>query len=173
MRMVVLRTAHRLFQERMRETALDLDDQSLVLLVADDDALENSLRHGFRPQLLFFAARFWAASVLVRAISRRTTRTRDVFCNWPLARWKRRLNCSFFNARISSDNWSSVMTRKSARRFLFFIGPALFYDALDKARLDRQFRGGERKRLTRYIDGHAVDLEHDAAGRDAHDPQFR
>src|SRR5471030_1332555 len=124
MGMIILRAPHRLLQERMRETALDLDDQSLVLLVADDDALENSLRHGFRPQLLVLVARFWAASVLERAMSRRTTRTRAVFCNWPLARWKRRLNCSFFRARISSDNWSSVITLRSPRRFFVFIGRA-------------------------------------------------
>jgi hypothetical protein len=29
----------------MRETPLDLHDNGLFLLVADDDALENSLRH--------------------------------------------------------------------------------------------------------------------------------
>src|SRR5271155_1156184 len=45
-RVIVLRAAHRLLQQRMRETALDLDDQGLLLLVADDDALEDSLRHG-------------------------------------------------------------------------------------------------------------------------------
>src|SRR5260370_18311215 len=124
MGVIVLRAAHRLLQKRMRDTALDLHDQGLSLRVADDDALENSLRHGSLPQLLFLAARFCAARVLVRARSRRTTRTRAVFCNCPLARWKRRLNCSFFNARISSDNWSSVITRRSDRRLFFFIsGP--------------------------------------------------
>ena len=33
----------------MRETALDLHDDGLFLLVADDDALENALRHILEP----------------------------------------------------------------------------------------------------------------------------
>src|SRR5271165_3473117 len=45
MRVVVLRPPHGLLQERMGEASLDLHDQRLFLLVADDDALQNSLRH--------------------------------------------------------------------------------------------------------------------------------
>src|ERR1700722_312432 len=110
--------------------------------------------------------------VLTRAMSRRTTRTCAVFCNWPLARWKRRLNCSFFSFRASSSSWSSVMTLMSDRRLLDFIGCLLFRDALNEARLDRQLRRGEFERLAGDHLRNAVDLEHDAARSDAHDPEL-
>src|SRR5262249_45976339 len=48
--------------------------------------------------------RFCAAMVLMRAMSRRTTRTRAVFSSWFVARWNRRLNCSFFSFRTSSSS---------------------------------------------------------------------
>src|SRR6516162_11138545 len=41
--------------------------------------------------------RFDCAIVFSRAMSRRTSRTRAVFSNCPLARWKRRLKCSFLS----------------------------------------------------------------------------
>src|SRR5271170_3138905 len=112
--------------------------------------------------------------VMTRAMSRRTTRTRAVSCNWPLAFWKRRLNCSFLSLSASSLSWSSVMTRRSERRLLVFIVPRpLFRDALDEARLDRQLGRSEAERLARQALRHAVDLEHDAARRNARDPKFR
>ena len=37
--------AHGLLQDRMREAALDADNDRLVLLVADHHALQRSLRH--------------------------------------------------------------------------------------------------------------------------------
>ena len=43
----------------------------------------------------------------------------------------------------------------------------------DEARLDRQLGGAEAQRLLGELDRHAVDLEHDAAGLDARDPEFR
>jgi hypothetical protein len=49
-------------------------------------------------------ARFCPAMVFMRAMSRRMTRTREVFSSWPVARWKRRLNCSFFSLRTSSSS---------------------------------------------------------------------
>src|SRR5215813_10639980 len=42
---VLLRAPNRLLHLRMREAALDADDDGLVLLVAHDDALQHSLRH--------------------------------------------------------------------------------------------------------------------------------
>src|SRR5580692_9579222 len=66
------------------------------------------------------------------------------------------------------------MTRMSERRPAFFMAlTPLFRDALNEARLDRQLRRSERERLARDRLRHAVDLEHDAAGRNAHDPKFR
>src|SRR5262245_24771980 len=49
-------------------------------------------------------ARFCAAIVLMRAMSRRIVRTREVFSSCPVARWKRRLNCSFFSLSTSSSS---------------------------------------------------------------------
>src|SRR5271170_1817176 len=119
---IIFRAAHRLLQKRMGKAALDLDHQGLILLVADDDPMENSFRHDLRPQpFLALVARFSAPMVLALAISRRTTRIRAVFCNWPLARWTRRLNCSFFSANPSSASWSFVMTRRSETRFFDFM----------------------------------------------------
>src|SRR5581483_10411198 len=45
MRVVLLRPTDGLLHRRMREAPLDAHDNRLVLLVADDDALERSLRH--------------------------------------------------------------------------------------------------------------------------------
>jgi len=49
------------------------------------------------PSPYFFSARFCAATVFTRAMSRRTWRTRATFSSWPVAFWKRRLNCYFFS----------------------------------------------------------------------------
>src|SRR6202789_1701882 len=66
------------------------------------------------------------------------------------------------------------MTRMSERRLAFFMALApLFRDALNEARLDRQLRGRKRERLASERLRHAVDLEHDAPRRHAHDPKFR
>src|SRR5829696_7816569 len=51
--------------------------------------------------------------------------------------------------------------------------PSLLGNALDETRLDRQLRGAEAQRLAGDVLGHAVDLEHDAAGRDARRPELR
>src|SRR6478672_8768010 len=58
--------------------------------------------------------RFCPAMVLSRAMSRRITRTREVFSSWPVARWKRRLNCSFLSLITSSSIWSRVIALTSA-----------------------------------------------------------
>src|SRR6516162_3497527 len=110
---------------------------------------------------------------MTRAMSRRTTRTRAVSCSWPLAFWNRRLNRSFLSLRASSLSWSSVMTRRSERRLLFFITLSLFRNALHEARLDRELCRGEQERLARQALWHAVDLEHNAAGRDPGNPELR
>src|SRR5262249_1355676 len=44
-RVIVLRPAHGLLEQRMRETALDADDHGLVRLVAHHHALEDALWH--------------------------------------------------------------------------------------------------------------------------------
>src|ERR1700729_862698 len=49
---------------------------------------------------------------------------------------------------------------------------SLFRNALDKARLDRQLGGGERKRFLGGLHRHTVDFEQNAAGLDPRPPQF-
>src|SRR6516225_8546446 len=51
--------------------------------------------------------------------------------------------------------------------------PSPSHHAPDEARLDRQFGRPELKRFARGRFGHAVELEHDAAGLDANNPQLR
>src|SRR5690606_8158033 len=49
MRLVALALTDNLPHHRMGEAALDLDDDRLIILVADDSALHDALRHGPRP----------------------------------------------------------------------------------------------------------------------------
>src|SRR5437870_13277409 len=107
-----------------------------------------------------FASRFCAAMVLMRAISRRASRSREVFSSCPVARWKRRLKRSFFRLRTASSLWSSLIARMSST----FIGAmTLLRNARDEARLDRQLGGGERERFLRGLHRDAVDLENHTA----------
>src|SRR4030095_15522981 len=108
----LLRHAHGLLHHRMGEAPLDLDDDRLLVLVADDGALQDALWHVPCPYCLPPRC-FWAAIVLMRAMSRRTCRTRAVFSSWPVAFWKRRLNCSFLRLARSSVSWSWVLARTS------------------------------------------------------------
>src|SRR5665213_4215487 len=110
--------------------------------------------------------RFCAAMVFMRATSRRMTRTREVFSSCPVARWKRRLNCSFLSLSTSSSIWSSVIALTSCA-FMALLG-----DAFDESGLDRQLGGGERQRFLGDGDRNAVDLEQDAAWLDAANPQL-
>src|SRR5215510_1611056 len=102
----------------------------------------------------------------MRAMSRRTIRTRPVFSSCPVARWKRRLNCSFLSFISSSESWSGVIARTSSA----FI--SLLRDALNEARLDRKLRGGEPQGLLGEFDRNAVHLEQDAARLHARYPQL-
>src|SRR5216684_1783294 len=120
----------------------------------------------------FFAARFCAAMVLMRAMSRRASRSREVFSSCPVARWKRRLKRSFFRLRTASSIWSGLIARISAV-FISAMITSLFRNARDEARLDRQFGGSERQGFFRGLHGDAVDFENHAAGLDPRHPQFR
>src|ERR1700724_4334366 len=110
---VLLGAAHGLLHDRMREAALDPHHDGLRLLVAHHFALQNALRHLLAPHFAV-AARFTCAAVLMRAMSRRTSRTRDVLASCPVARWKRRLNCSFLSLISSSSSWTGVIARRSS-----------------------------------------------------------
>src|ERR1700731_2040716 len=100
-RVVVFRAADRLLVDRMGEAAIHPHHNRLGLLVADDHALKRTFWHLKAPY--FFFARCCAAMVLIRAMSRRASRSREVFSSCPVARWKRRLKRSFFRLRTASS----------------------------------------------------------------------
>src|SRR5512143_2951161 len=106
----------------------------------------------------------------MRAISRRTWRARAVFCSWPPAFWKRRLNASLRRLPSSSLSWSWVLGRRSLAFMAFSL--ALAAHAGDETGLDRQLGGGESQRLLGDRGGHAVELEQHAARLDAGRPEL-
>src|ERR1700682_2576478 len=103
-------------------------------------------------------------------MSRRTSRTREVFSSWPEARWKRRLNCPFFSLPSCSSSWSAVCERISSG-FMDELHPS--QQALDDARLDRKLGGAELEGLAGGRIRYTVELEHDAARLHARPPQLR
>src|SRR5476649_2821289 len=127
----------------------------------------------------------------MRAMSRRSTRMRPVFSTWPLARWKRRLNCSFLRPESWVLSSSALLARKSSALdealaavvFLAFFGAAfLAFVAIsnssqpgtrDELGRDREFCLAQTHGFLggRQID--AVDLEQDAARLDLGHPEFR
>ena len=110
--------------------------------------------------------------VLMRAMSRRASRRRDVFSSWPVARWKRRLNRSFFRLerlRRPSGPGSSRECRRT------FISAMVAHSAMraTKRVLIGSLAAASVSASLAICGVDAVDLEHDAAGLDAGDPQFR
>src|SRR5579875_2514851 len=111
------------------------------------------------PQAFAAAERCFSFMIVFnRAMSRRTSLMRAVPSCWPVARWKRRLNCSFLRSSSIVPRSSSVFARISAGLVISGLP-----DAGDEFGADRQLRRAERQRLAREIARHAVDLEHDAA----------
>src|ERR1700744_3347376 len=125
----------------------------------------------------------------MRAMSRRKVRMRPVFSTWPLARWKRRLNCSFFRPVNCVSSSSALLARKSsafdaalaAVVFLAdFLAAAFFAISIslqpragDELGGDRQLRLAQTHGFLggRQID--TIDLEQDAARLDRGHPEFR
>src|SRR3954452_9288462 len=105
----------------------------------------------------------------MRAMSRRTTLTRPVASSWPVARWKRRLNCSFRKSRSWVCSSSAVLARMST---IFVMASGLRAQALHDLGPDRQLGGAERQRLLGGVERHAVNLEHDPARLDPRHPVF-
>ena len=107
----------------------------------------------------------------MRAMSLRTSRTRSVFSIWPVARWKRRLNCSFFSL---SELVVELVGGHAPRTSSIFISVLLVSHASqmpgDDAGLDRQLGRAEAQRFAGDVVRHAVDLEHDPARLDARGP---
>src|SRR3954470_13276175 len=109
----------------------------------------------------------------MRAIVRRTSRTRLGFSSWLVADWKRRLNCSRFRSPSCCCSWSSDFCLRSsiAGILLFLFGQALAEAGHDLG-LDRQlFRGTLERRLGERT-GDSVQLEQNPARLHASDPEF-
>src|SRR6476661_5630666 len=109
----------------------------------------------------------------MRAMVRRTSRTRLGFSSWLVAAWKRRLNCSRFSSSSCVCSWSSVLTlRSSIAAILLFLRGKALAQAGDDLGLDRQLLGRPLERRLGQRAGHSVELEQDAARLDPRDPEF-
>src|ERR1700748_543442 len=124
----------------------------------------------------------------MRAISRRSTRMRPVFSTWPLARWKRRLNCSFFSVVSWVFSSSALLARMSsaledalaAVAFLVFFAVAFLAisissqaGALHELGRDGQLGLSQAHGFLRRLEINAVDLKRDAARLHLRNPEFR
>src|SRR4051794_4863727 len=110
----------------------------------------------------------------MRAMVRRTSRTRDGFSSWLVADWKRRLNCSRFRSPSCCCSWSSVLTVRSSvlAMLLLFLRGQRLAEASDDLGLDRQLLGGALEGGLGEMARNSVELEQDAAGLDPSDPEF-
>src|SRR5438270_5715383 len=109
----------------------------------------------------------------MRAIVRRTSRTRLGFSSWLVADWKRRLNCSRFKSPSCCCSWSSVFClRSSIAGILFFLFGQALAEAGHALGLDRQLLSGTLERRLSERARDAVELEQNAARLDASDPEF-
>src|SRR4029079_14939193 len=115
----------------------------------------------------------WVCSVLIRAIVRRTSRTRLGFSSWLVADWERRVNCSRFRSPSCCCSWSSVFCLRSsiAGILLILLGQALAQAGHDLG-LDRQLFGRALERRLDEGAGDTVEFEQDPARLDASDPEF-
>src|ERR1700753_2725744 len=159
MGVIFLRTADGLAHDRMDEAAFHLHHHRLGVLVADNDALQHALWHNKSSILQPALRRCSVKTVSMRAIVRRTSRTRLVFSSWPLARWKRRLNDSFFSFTSSVPSSSAVLPRNSSafdEVFAVFLTALVFFFAAmsgsqtrDELGRDRQLRRAQTHRFLR------------------------
>src|SRR6185295_15733156 len=110
----------------------------------------------------------------MRAMVRRTSRTRLGFSSWFVADWKRKLNCSRFRSPSCCCSWSSVFCLRSSRTaiLLFLRGQALAEAGHDLG-LDRQLFGCALERRLGERARDAVELEQDPARLHPGDPELR
>src|SRR3954469_9641252 len=109
----------------------------------------------------------------MRAMVRRTSRTRLGFSSWFVADWKRRLNCSRFKSPSCCCSWSSVCClRSSIAGILLFLSGQALAEAGHDLGLDRQLLSRTLERRLGERAGDAVELEQDAAGLDPRNPEF-
>src|ERR1044072_5708593 len=114
----------------------------------------------------------------MRAMVRRTSRTRDGFSSWFVAAWKRRLKASRFRSVSCVSSWSSVATFRSSFLLPFLAAILLFLSGQGLAeaghdlRLDRQLLGRALESGLGEIARDAVELEQDPARLHSGDPEF-
>ena len=121
------------------------------------------------PRSEFAARALLAMMVFTRAISRRTCRTRPTPSCWPVARWKRRLNCSLRRSSSIVLSSSGVFARTSVA----LPSPSRVSDARDELRLIGSLAAPSVSASRARSGRHAVDLEHDPARRHAAHPELR
>src|ERR671920_1403544 len=103
----------------------------------------------------------------MRAMVRRTSRTRLGFSSWLVADWKRRLNCSRFSSPSSCWSWSSVFClRSSIAGMLLFLSGQRLAEAGHDLGLDRQLLRRTLESGLGEVAWDAVELEQDPAGLD-------
>src|SRR3954453_13292653 len=109
----------------------------------------------------------------MRAIVRRTSRTRLGFSSWLVADWKRRLNCSRFSSPSCCCSWSSVFClRSSIAGMLLVLSGQRLAEAGHDLRLDRQLLCRPLERGLGEIARDTVELEQDPTRLHANDPEF-
>src|SRR4030095_8136513 len=109
----------------------------------------------------------------MRAMVRRTSRTRLGFSSWLVADWKRRFNCSRFNSPSCCCSWSSVFTQRfSFAAMLLFLSGEARAQTGDDLGLDRQLLGSTLERCLGKRSGDSIELEQDAARLHARNPEF-
>src|SRR4029079_11728183 len=109
----------------------------------------------------------------MRAIGRRTSRTRLVFSSWLVADWKRRLNCSRFSSPSCCCSWSSdcCLSCSIAAILLFLSGQCLSETSHDLG-LDRQLFSGALECCLGEVARDSIELEQDTARLHAGDPEL-
>src|SRR5436305_2848443 len=109
----------------------------------------------------------------MRAMVRRTSRTRLGFSSWLVADWKRRLNCSRFRSPSCCCSWSSVFCLRSsiAGILLFLLSQALAEAGHDLG-LDWQLLGCSREGFLGERARDTVELEQDPPRLDSGDPEL-
>src|SRR3954464_1901011 len=97
----------------------------------------------------------------MRAIVRRTSRTRLGFSSWLVADWKRRLNCSRFKSPSRCCSWSSLFCLRSsiADILLLFLLDQRLAEASHDLGLDRQLLGRALECSLGEVARDAVELE--------------
>ena len=170
MRGVLLRARDELLVDRVHDAALDADDRRSCRPCRSPPPLAGLASASSRLSSRTPCAARSPRMVLMRAMSRRTCRTRAVFSSWPVAFWKRRLNSSF----------SSLLQLGRPARRRSWPGrprPSLLRPPR-RARVTTRVLIGSLAAASSNasrasVGRHAVELEHDAARLHPADPEFR